>query len=171
MPTNEERIKALRAKIAATEGKIADLKPLQRLKETIRADAEKLASLEADEAKKAANRKRKEDNLAKIVLASGVLLSPADRRAQTIRAAMEHLSPKDREFLEKWCAIRGLDLDAPPPAEISHPASGSPPLGEAVVHVINGLDQGSYEWLTSELLSRTSGKDREVIETLIASRA
>ena len=170
MPTTEERMKALRDRVAANQEKLAGLKTVQRLNEAIKTDAERLAGLEAAEAKKVASRRRKEDAHIKIVLASGVMLSSVNFQVQTIRAVIGRLSQKDRKALEKWCANRGLDLTAPPPAEPRDPAPDSPPLGEAVVRVITGLDRSSYEWLTSELLSRTSGNDRKVVEELIASR-
>ena len=169
MPSGNARIEALHKRIAARNER----------NEIDKAAAAKLA---ADLAKIDADKQRRADNHAKILLGAAVLLLPFPAQLRTVRVLFTLLTGRHREFLEEWAKKRGIDIHEPVLDELSvkehqlastHDLLVDPidPIGTILAKAFVKMDEGAFGLIAPDILARTDGEDRLVLQDWYAKLA
>lgn len=185
MSTEEDRIKALKARAAARREKLKNLPAVVKLAAAADADEALAAKLEVEHRKKEADKARRDDAHAKIVLGAGLLLLPGHLTGLVLPEISAVLTPRDRDWITGWCQARDLEFKKSLPddepidqrfaalsssAQPSGAASDRDPIGDALKNVIGALAEGEFGLLAPEILNHATVNDRAVLETWFASR-
>ncbi len=166
MPSGNARIEALHKRIAARNER----------NEIDKAAAAKLA---ADLAKIDADKQRRADNHAKILLGAAVLLLPFPTQLRTVRVLCTLLTGRHRESLEKWAKEHGIDIHEPVLEESSvneHKSASAydplfDPIGTILAKAIAKMDEGAFGLISPDILASTEGEDRLVLQDWYAKLA
>ena len=181
MPTLEKRIVLLRTRAVARREKAANLAAAVKLKAAAEADEALAAKLETDHAKERADRARKADKHAKIIIGAGVLLLPANSRASTIGEILPLLTKRDQKCLVEWFAEKEIDHDSSVisgdlsaaltsanPASTPELAGGA--IGKALQRTIDGMAEGELGLLLPDILGHANDEDRAVLDAWLGKR-
>ncbi len=126
MPTKAERIQALKNRAAARRKKIDDLPAVKRLREAAELEEAAAIKLEAEHLKTQADRKRRDDAHAKIVIGAAVLLLSPARFLRVMIELFAVLTARDRNWIRNWCSEQGICLDQPNGSSEPEPADSKP---------------------------------------------
>ena len=195
MPTNAERIEAIKARMEGREKKLEDLKVVQRTKAANQADREVLDKLQAQEAAEKADQNRKADAAGKLLLGAGFLRAEEPLRSRGVMTAIVHLNPRDQDRAKSWAKDRKVDLAAvpftvepvavvpvvpvvaatlvpsAPPEPVEPPAPVAMPLDPttpALLRVFAQIEAAERSMIEGVFLSTARGEDRLLLERFFA---
>ena len=166
MPTKQERIQKLKNQ-AAEARQIAEAKE------------EQARQLEVEHRKVQADRNRKDDSRARVLLGVALLLLRNRVPIPSLSTMLAVLIPRDQEFLAQWCKSQEIDFkqaafDSGPVVVISEPKSevefADHKVGDALKNILEGLDEGALGLLAPDILNHASTDQRAVIEPWLAAR-
>ena len=171
----KDRIGRIKARIAARELKLENLSIIKKLNAENQADKAELAELEAVSIKEKADRRRKDDNHAKILLGAAVLRLQMNRQAKIAREILASLNNRDCKWLETWCAERSVDLEESGTNSESVPmlmapgTTASDKIGDTLKRVMGGLNEGNLGLFVPDLLASANQVDQAVLQEWFSS--
>ena len=178
MPTTEERIAAIQARISTRDKRLEEMKAVQKIKEANKADLAALENLKADEERRKADEKRKADSNSKILLGAGVQKLPEPLRSRAVVTVLSLLDERDQARVKPWAVLRDVDLSATP---LTDPTIGvnvgalSPvtltqvdQTPNAVLRVLAQFDAMELSFIEAQFLKAAQEDDRGLIEQLFA---
>ena len=182
-----DRIESLKAFIANQEDKLAKIKTVQTINAKMEAARKKVEGLEAEEvkrreeeqieaAKMAADKKRKDEQRAKILLGAGLQMLD---QAETVRIRakiLDVLNDRDRKWLNEYIVEYKVAWSAPEPIESdAHVDDTQPPIDSidpaaaALMRALKRFDPLTLSQVESECLGCSEGTDRDALEVLFAA--
>ena len=168
MPSDQERIQAIKDRIARKKAKLAALPAIQRLTAAIKADEAKAEKLELETMKRRADQRRRDDTQAKIIIGAGVSLLPAPHFNRTMREIITVLAKRDQDRIEDWLKERDIELKTSATAAdditTSSVAHSPDPIGDILKRAFSSMGAGTYELFSAEILGRVGDQDRSLLE-------
>ena len=183
-----DRIVSLKAFIANQEDKLARIKAVQTINAKMEAARKEIEGLEAAEtrrreeeqieaAKVAADKKRKDEQRAKILLGAGLQILDQAETAHVRAKILRVLSDRDRKWLSEYITEYKIAWSAPETTESDahvdnvQPSSIAPidPAAAALLRALKRFDPLTLSHVESECLSCSEGTDRDALEVLFAA--
>ena len=178
MPTTEERIAAIQARISTRDKRLEEMKAVQKIKEANKADLAALEKLKADEERRKADEKRKADSNSKILLGAGVQKLPEPLRSRAVVTVLNLLDERDQARVKPWAILRDVDLSAAPltspttGVDIGNPPPAAPTQVDqtpnAVLRVLAQFDAMELSFIEAQFLKVAQEDDRGAMERLFA---